>query len=129
MIAHSPIFILGTSSISVCDFIHSSSPYQNEVATRNCLDVSNSWSIKGDSRRIHTSSYSRRGPVCDINRKLTMMRLLTKLGVQSLHAITKFADQIFGSTMPIFGSTMPIFGNPTGDITYVHYITKENQNK
>ena len=51
-----------------------------------------------------------------------MMRLLTQLGVQSLHAITKFADQIFGSTMPIFG-------NPTGDITYVHYITKENQNK
>jgi hypothetical protein len=36
---------------------------------------------------------------------------------------------IFGSTMPIFGSTMPIFGNPTGDITYVHYITMENQNK
>jgi hypothetical protein len=122
MIAHSPKLILGTSSISVCDFIHSSSPYQNEVATRNYLDVSNSWSIKGDSRRIHTSSYIRREPVSDINRKLTMMRLVTKLGVQSLHAITKFADQVFGSTTPIFG-------NHTGEITYVHNITKENQNK
>jgi hypothetical protein len=115
MIAHSPIFILGTSSISVCDFIHSSSPYQNEVATRNCLDVSNSWSIKGDSRRIHTSSYSRRGPVCDINRKLTMMRTLTKLGAQPLHSTPNFADQIVGNT--------------SGEDLHVHFITKENKEK
>ena len=102
MIAHSPIFILGTSSISVCDFILSNSLYQNEVATRNCLDVSNSWSIKGDSRRIHTRSYSRRGPVCDINRD-TMMHQLTKFGAYSLHVRMTLADNIVSRTMPANG--------------------------
>ena len=104
MIAHSPKIILGTGSISVCDFIHSSSPYENDVATRNYFDVSNSWSIKSDSRRIHTTPYSRRGPVRGINRILTMMTLLTKLGAQSLFVRMTLADNIVSRTMPANGN-------------------------
>ena len=104
MIAHSPKIILGTGSISVCDFIHSSNPYENDVATRNYFDVSNSWSIKSDSRRIHTNPYSRRGPVRGINRILTMMTLLTKLGAQSLFVRMTLADNIVSRTMPANGN-------------------------
>ena len=98
MIAHSPISILGTGSISVCDYIHPSRFDINRMETRNRFDESGSWCI-------NTRSYSRRGPVCGIDRKLTMMHLLPKLGAHSLHARTKFADQIVSSAMPIFGNT------------------------
>ena len=123
MIAHSPKIILGTGSISVCDFIHSSNPYENDVATRNYFDVSNSWSIKSDSRRIHTNPYSRRGPVRGINRILTMMTLLTKFGAQLLHASNKLADQIVSTR------NMPMFGNISGENTNAHYISKNKQEK
>jgi len=97
MIAHSPISILGTGPISVRDIIHPSRSYDKRMETGNHFDESDSWCI-------NTSSYSRRGPVCGINRNLTMMRPLTQLGAQSLHARTKLADQRISSTMPMFGS-------------------------
>ena len=115
MIADSPISILGTDPISVRDIIHPSRSYGKRMETGNHFDESDSWCI-------NTSSYSRRGPVCGINRKLTMMRLLTKLGAQTLHAIMKLADHRISITMPTIG-------NVQGGQNYDSIIRKKEKNK
>ena len=57
-----------------------------------------------------------------INRKLTMMRLLTKLGAQTLHAIMKLADHRISITMPTIG-------NVQGGQNYDSIIRRKEKNK
>ena len=100
MIEHSPISILGTGSISVCDLDHPSRSYGIRMETRDNFDESHSWQMK-------TSLNSRRGPAASINRD-TMMQLLTKSGAQTLRAQTTLADNYIGNKRPSNGN--PIGG-------------------
>jgi hypothetical protein len=96
MIENSPISILGTGSICVCDFDHPIRSYGIRMDTRDNFDESNSWQMK-------TNLDSRRGPVASINRD-TMMRPLTKLGAQTLHARMTIADNKVSNIMPTNGN-------------------------
>jgi len=96
MIENSPISIHGTGSICVCDFDHPIRSYGIRMDTRDNFDESNSWQMK-------TSLDSRRGPVASINRD-TMMRPLTKLGAQTLHARMTIADNKVSNIMPTNGN-------------------------
>ena len=96
MIEHSPISILGTDSISVCDFGHPKRSYGIRMETRDNFDESHSWQMK-------TSLNSRRGPAAGINRD-TMMQLLTKSGAQTLRAQTTLADNYISKNMPLDGN-------------------------
>jgi flagellar motor switch protein FliM len=96
MIEDSPISILGTGSISVCDFDHPSKSYAIRMETRDNFDESHSWQMK-------TSLNSRRGPAASINRD-TMMQLLTQSGAQTLRAQTTLADNNISNIMPTNGN-------------------------
>lgn len=96
MIEGSPISILGTDSISVCDFDHPSRSYGIRMETRDNFDESHSWEMK-------TSLNSRRGPAASINID-TMMQILTKSGAQTLRAQTTLADNNISNIMPLNGN-------------------------
>lgn len=96
MIEGSPISILGTGSISVCDFDHPSRSYGIRMETRYNFDESYSWQMK-------TSLNSRRGPAASINRDTTM-QLFTKSGAQTLRAQTTLADNYISKNMPLYGN-------------------------
>ena len=96
MIENSPISILGTCSICVCDFVHPKRSYGIRMETRDNFDESYSCQMK-------TSLDSRRGPVASINRD-TMMPLLTNSGAQTLHARMTIADNTVSNIMPTDGN-------------------------
>ena len=114
MIEDSPISILGTGSISVCDFDHPSRSYGIRMETRDNFDESHSWEMK-------TSLNSRRGPAASINRD-TMMQLLTKSGAQALRARMTIADNSVSNTMPSNG-------NSPGGVSYDSFIQEKEKNK
>ena len=114
MIEDSPISILGTGPISVCDFDHPSRSYGIRMETRDNFDESHSWQMK-------TNLNPRRGPAASINRD-TMMQLLTKSGAQTLRAQTTLADNYISKNMPLDG-------NFTEGETYDSIYRKKEKNK
>ena len=103
MIEDSPISILGTGSISVCDFDHPSRSYGIRMETRDNFDESHSWQMRIRKNQTFRTIRLRREPVECINRG-TMMQLLTKSGAQTLRAQTTLADNYISKNMPLDGN-------------------------
>lgn len=91
-----PISILGTGSVSVCEFNSPSESYGIRMETRSNFDESHSWQMR-------TNLSSRRGSAASINRD-TMLQLLTKSGALMLHAQRTLADNNISNIMPTNGN-------------------------
>jgi len=103
MIENSPISILGTDSISVCDFGQPKRSYGIRMETRDSFDESDSWQMRIRKNQTFRTIRLRREPVECINRG-TMMQLLTRSGAQTLRAQTTLADNKVSNIMPTNGN-------------------------
>ena len=107
MIEHSPISILGTDSISVCDFGRPKRSYGIRMETRDGFDESDSWQTKIRKNQPFRTIRLRREPVECINRD-TMMPILDKFGANLFQAQMTLADNYISNKRPSNGN--PIGG-------------------